>query len=539
MERPCRTQLWSSLGRLKPLSLPAMLLKSCGLFLGLIVAGSGDAIATPNDLQSLDRGHRILIQRGLQLNALTIGFTIKGRENDSELWQNWEASNFTTLDIGRGQLASSETIAGQKPWSTWQANAQDSAQSLPDRIFQSDQIQNLVSWQFKDEQDIGKESELQELETWIKHYRPLLPNTLLYTNQHGDERFGGFGSTSDLNIQRYMRRIQPDLLMQDTYPYGIWNDLGNQGGRPAQLYYAMMRYRRLALAGNDGTGRKPIPYGLWLQTFKGSATGVGTWSRFPSESELSQQQFAALTLGFKLLNAFTYNGTSDVGGKLNAPFFKQPFGKDPTPAFQHIAEINQHSLNLGPTLVRLLSTDVRIVPRPPTLADLIAPEIPHWDAKADPYMTSLEVKNLGNLYGGRNGDVLVGYFKPLRESFDGPATNQQYFMLTNGLAGKRHSIEQTRQQLTVEFDFGESEITGLQRLNRKTGKVESIQAGWREEVASGLTSQFDVLGDHKYRLTLILDGGTGDLFKFGTGAPFVGQSTVQQSIQTSSKSGEN
>lgn len=520
------------------MSLPAMLLKSCSLALGLVVAGSGTAISTPNDLQSLDRGHRILIQRGLQLNALTIGFTTKGRENDTELWQNWETSHFTTLDVGSELLAPPESIAGKKPWSTWRGNAKDPTQSLPDRLFQSGQINNLVSWQYKDEQNIGEDSELKQLETWIKHYRPLLPNTLLYTNQHGDDRFGGYGSTSDLNIQRYMRRIQPDLLMQDTYPYGIWNDLGNQGGRPAQLYYAMVRYRRLALAGNDGTGRRPIPYGLWIQTFKGSATGVGTWTRFPSESELSQQQFAALTLGFKLLNAFTYNSTSDVGGKLDAPLFKQPFGKEPTPAFQHIAEINRQSLNLGPTLVRLLSTDIRIVPRPPALADLIAPHIPRWDTKADPYLIRLEAKNLGNIYGGRNGDVLVGYFKPLRESFDGPATNQQYFMLTNGLAGKRHSIEQTRQKLTVEFDFGESKITGLQRLNRKTGKVESIQAGWTEEVAPGLTSQFDTLGDRKYRLTLILDGGTGDLFKFDTGAPFVGQSTDQQPVQTSSEVGE-
>lgn len=521
----CRKKFWFSPGRLKHLSPQTFLLKSCGLILGVMVAGSGDAIAVPE--QPLDRGHRILIQRGLQLNAYVVGLTTGGRENDPEIWKTWESSHFTSVDLNTQRLASTDTIAGKKPWMTWLGNSENPTQSLPDHFFQSKQIQNLVGWQYKDEQDIGSEKELQELETWIRHYRPRLPNTLLYTNQHGDERFGGFGSTSNLNISRYMRRIQPDLLMQDTYPYGIWNDLGNQGGRPAQLYYAMMRYRKLALAGNDGTGRKPIPYGLWIQTFKGTAAGIGNWPRFPSESELRQQQFTALTLGFKLISAFTYNSTTDLGGRFSAPFFNQPFGKQPTPAFQHIAEINQQSLNLGPTLVRLLSTDVRIVPRPPALADLIAPDISRWDTKADPYMTRLDVKNLGTLYGGRNGDVLVGYFKPLRESFDGPATNQQYFMLTNGLAGKKHSSEQTRQQLTVEFDFGESEITGLQRLNRKTGKVEPIQAGWTEEVAPGLNSRFDTVSDRKYRLTLILDGGTGDLFKFDTGAPFVGQQQPQ------------
>lgn len=513
-----------------------LLLKSCGLAVGGMMVGIEAAIAAPGQLHTLDRGHRILIQRGLQLNALIFNVTADGIENDVEFWRNWDASNFTTIDIAGRLPAGPNTIAGSKQWTTWRGTPKNPAESLPEHIFLSGQINKLVGWQYKDEQDIGREHELKELETWIRHYRPLLPNTLLYTNQHGDERFGGYGSTSDWNIRRYMRRIQPDMLMQDTYPYGIWKDLGNQGGRPAQLYYAMMRYRRLALAGHDGTGRRPIPYGLWIQTFKGVATRVGTWSRFPSESELRQQQFTALTLGFKQLSAFTYHNIRDRGGTFDAPFFNTPIGKDPTPVFQQLAEINRQSLNLGPTLVRLLSTDVRIIPRPPALADLIAPDIPRWDTKADPYMTRLEVQNLGTLYGGRRGDVLVGYFKPLLESFDGPAINQHYFMLTNGLAGKKHSIAQTRQKLTVEFDFGESEITGLQRLNRKTGKVESIQAGWTEEVGPGLTSRFDALSDRKYRLTLILEGGTGDLFKFDTGAPFVGQPASVENQQAQSQS---
>ena len=492
---------------------------------GLLVSASA------RNLNRLDRGHRILIQRGLQLSARVYGLYAEDRENDAEFWENWHASKFTAID-GGGLPPKLKEDNKTVLWITWRSNRQNPDQSLPQEILEQGQDQSLVAWQYKDEQDIGKPDELQELETWIQHYRPLLPNTLLYTNQHGDERFGGYGSYGDLSLRRYMRRVQPDMLMQDTYPYGLWNDLGNQGGRPAQLYYAMMRYRRLALAGNDGSGRTPIPYGLWLQSFKGAAARVGTWSRFPSESELRQQQFTALTLGYKLVSVYTYNSGRDVGSPLDAPFFKQPFGKQPTPAFHQMAEINRQSLNLGPTLVRLLSTDIRIVPRPPALSDIIFPDIPHWHKDADAYLTRLDVQNLGSIYGGRDGDVLVGYFKPLLESFDGPATNQQYFMLTNSLAGKKHSIEQTRQKLTVEFDFGDSGITGVQRLNRNTGKVESIQAGWTEEVAPGLISRFDALSNQRYRLTLILDGGTGDLFKFDTGAPFVGQLPTSPSNQT-------
>lgn len=512
-------------------------------FLGLCLAGWAlslvgmkPAIATPEQLHSLDRGHRILIQRGIQLQAVAFGFTQEGRENDPELWRNWQASNFTAIDIGRDPPAAPHTLAGKTPWSSWRANPRDPTQSLSESVFQSGHVQNLVSWQYKGELDIAPEHELQQTETWIKHYRPRLPNTLLYTNQHGDDRFGGFSGNSDRELKRYMRRVQPDLLMQDTYPYGIWNDMGNQGGRPVQLYYAMIRYRRLALAGNDGTGRTPIPYGLWIQTFKNTPASRGKWPRFPSESELYQQQFTALTLGFKLMNAFIYNGTTDIGGKFNTPLFRRPFGKAPTPIFRQQAEINRQTLNLGPTLVRLLSTDVRILPRPPALSDLIAPEIPLWDAQADPYITDLQVQNLGNLYGGQPGDVWVGYFQPLRENFDGPAMDQQYFMLTNSLAGTRHSIRQTRQELTLDFDFGESGITGLQRLNRHTGKVDAIQAGWTEQVAPGLISRFEALGNRKYRLTLILNGGTGDLFKFDTGAAFVGQSIDHRQLTPTPKS---
>jgi len=481
------------------------------------------ASVSVSDLSRLDRGHRILIQRGLQLAAKVYGLNDPDRAHDPEFWKNWRASYFTVIDTGSGGLPPISDIKTEKLlWTTWRRNrknVKEPTQSLPKDIMESEQIQSLVAWQYKDEQDVGNPAELDQLETWIKHYRPLLPKTLLYTNQHGDERFGGYGSYGDLSLRQYMRRVQPDMLMQDTYPYGVWNDVGNQGGRPAQLYYAMMRYRRLALAGNDGSGRTPIPYGAWIQAFKGQSSRAGKWSRFPSESELRQQQFVALTLGFKLMSTYTYN--RKIGGTLDNPFFKQPTEKEPTRAFFQMAEINRQSLNLGSTLVRLLSTDVRIVPRPPALSDLIAPDIPQWDQKADPYMTRLDAQNLGSIYGGRRGDILVGYFKPLLESFDGPATNQQYFMLTNGLAGKKHSIAQTRQKLTVEFDFKESGITGIQRLNRDTGKVESIQAGWTEEVASGLSSSFVAVGDRKYRLTLILEGGTGDLFKFDTGAAFV------------------
>jgi len=149
--------------------------------------------------------------------------------------------------------------------------------------------------------------------------------------------------------------------------------------------------------------------------------------------------------------------------------------------------------------------------------------VPLWSPAAHPYLTSISATNLG-IYNrdAQNtpleGDVLVGYFKPLHESFDGTNyQNQEYFMILNGLAWNAASVAETRQAITVNFDFGTNNISGLQRLRRSDGQVESIAAGG---TYSNLT--WTRTGAATYQLVVTLDGGTADLFKFDTGAPFVG-----------------
>ena len=81
-------------------------------------------------------------------------------------------------------------------------------------------------------------------------------------------------------------------------------------------------------------------------------------------------------------------------------------------------------------------------------------------------------------------------------------------MLTNGLSDANGSATACQQQLTVNFDFDVSGITSLQRLRRSDGQVEVVP----------LTH----LSGSLYQYVFTLDGGTGDLFKFNDGAPFVG-----------------
>ena len=64
------------------------------------------------------------------------------------------------------------------------------------------------------------------------------------------------------------------------------------------------------------------------------------------------------------------------------------------------------------------------------------------------------------------------------------------------------------QQITLDFDFTGSNITSLKRLRRSDGQVELVP----------LTH----LSGNQYELTFDLEGGTGDLFKYNDGTPFVG-----------------
>jgi hypothetical protein len=81
-------------------------------------------------------------------------------------------------------------------------------------------------------------------------------------------------------------------------------------------------------------------------------------------------------------------------------------------------------------------------------------------------------------------------------------------MIVNGLSDSVGNAFETRQQINIDFNFGSSGINSLLRLSRETGEVELVE----------LTH----FGGSQYGLSLILDGGTGDLFKFNNGGTFVG-----------------
>ena len=450
----------------------------------------------------LDRGHRILIDHGLQIQAMTYGTT------DPNWWTHgdadgsyWEQSNFTAASFQSRKPRHQNRPEGL-PWASWRTVISPTSPHRDD----------LISWCYSDEQDMNDPAVRAAAKAWIDVERPRLPDTLLYTNQWGTQ-------VTMANMRTYLQEVQPDMLYFDNYPYRAdvnpWHP-PPMHGTPWSLYKDMVKYRDLGLGGHDGTGNNPIPYGMYLQTFEMDSPTENYPYVLPSESEARQNQFVAWTMGYKHLTAFVYDDVWEIQDVryVDALLFDPPVlsTANPSAAFDWYVELNRQSLNLGPTLVRLLSTDVRIIPGDRWIAAgqniSHLTDIPQWQAGADGYITNITVQNPGPVIGGQTGDVMIGYFAPLRETFDGPAfENETYFMVTNALAEPNVTAAQALQQITIDFDFGSSGITALQRLSRDTGLVEIVP--------------LESLGGSLYRLALDLAGGTGDLFKFATGAPWV------------------
>jgi hypothetical protein len=491
----------------------------------------------PTGAKRLTWGHRTLLKKGLQITAPTFANCYAGPPlnlNPPFSMSRFDMSNSNNVDLVDPYLDPQWIQANPKVlWSrhsTWY-DIQDC--ELP-------YIKNLVNMVYGDElsySDLTNQTHLDAIKAKFDYNKSRYPNVINLTNQEG-------GQHPDDVMRNYISYCQPAMLMHDTYPF-----YGTQvGGSPPNIYEHMAKYRQLGLEGLDGTGNKSIPWALYTQLFTQNIEPW--WGHRVSESEFRLNQFAAWAFGYKYINQFIYMNEANKPGPQSIMFTGDGDG-NPTPEFTQVATLNRQSRNLGPALVRLISTDVRMKmgrhhgPRthwyqigvgPWEEDNSLSSGVSAWSTSADPYITNVSVSNPGNyntytkddIFSSWTvrlpGDVILGFFKPLHESFDGPSyNNQKYFMIVNGLCNAVGNAAGTTQNTTIDFNFGTSGINSLQRMKRSDsnadgiGDVETITAGGSY---SGLT--FTSLGGSSYRLVLTLEGGTGDLFKYNTGAPFVG-----------------
>lgn len=443
----------------------------------------------------ISNGHRILLKRGLQIQASA--FT-----EYNAYWSksDWQASNFTTINPIWYNTTTMEMYE-MKPdsflWGRWQTPTDNPSApgSSVLKDFELPYVRTFVSWQYGDEQDMDDLNNRTEAANWMDNVRSQqgYEGIILYTNQ------AGLTTTAlDWNKMRtYIMLAEPDMLSFDSYPF-----MGS-GETPDSLYRPLSQYRSLANVGIDGTSSTPIPFGIYLQTFvnKNDPGNTIVDDYRPSESEINFNQFAALAFGCKFMNAFVYDEHDDAS--IESLMFTNDYPPQRTTEFNYVANTNRQSRNIGKSLVALLSTDIRIKKGVNSSAGSY---ITNWTTGIDPYIVSISVTNLGTGNGGQAGDVLIGYFKVLDESFDGSAANEQYFMIVNAIAEPSISGYDGRQKMRLDFNFGTSGITQLQKISRETGEVEVVPL---------------TLSGSQYYLETTLEGGLGDLYKFDTGAVFV------------------
>ena len=468
----------------------------------LLEGDNTNPVSPYTSVEDLDRGHHLLIKKGLQIH----GLVLDNVHFDRALW---DASGFTTANFWAFHVPEFLEENTDMPWARWAGGREIENAALSQEEYPF--LDTLISLQAGDEQDLRDPDNLAEIVEVLRMWREHYPNVIGYVNQ---------GASQYKTVAAFMAEAVPDMIMMDTYPLNDEEEVldipRNRGGSPQRLYEHIQQFRKLALAGNDGSGRQPIPYALYTQTFYELE---GRWNGIVSESQMYLNQFAAWAAGYKMVCSFIYNRLPNHG-TLRPIFFELPDASSiPTERFYQVAELNRQARNLGAALVCLLSTDFRIVSgryinrwqvigtheeRIPLPKGVCA-----WTPGADPYLMDIHAENMGESNDGLPGDILIGSFVPLYEELDGfNYQGEHYFMIVNSLSSPESNIDDTRQKVHIVFDFGDSGITRLLRLSRYTGLVETVP--------------LTIIGENIYSLDILLDGGTGDLFKYDTQAPFVG-----------------
>ncbi len=473
--------------------------------------------AAPAQPATLPKGYQILIDQGLQVQGMVTNF-------DPFHLDTYQAANYSSINwLWDSNTPAQGPAPGSIPWARWVRDhyTSDQQPEMPPLGAEGPYMGKLVALSLGDEPNLNDDATRTYYVNWFNAVRANFPNTILYTNNYG-------GQVTDAALGDFITRARPDMISFDTYPFQPGT--GPAGGSPTNWYGDLRRYRVHSLD-ND------IPLAIYRQTFHDAS------DRDPSGSEQRLNTFAALAFNAKYLTDFTYNsGASSLFDRING----QAAGDTvPNQRYYDQADINKKARTLGTALTRLTpinthpdggqaTTDIMFIRGkhfdstsgtnvPNALPIGFAPDdiAPNsyslWTFRVnDQFLTGWTVTNLGTKNNGLPGDVILSWFKVLDESLDGPATNEVYLMVVNGLTDPTGTAADTRQRITLDFAFGTNanHLTGIERLNPDTGAVEDIT----------LTP----IGGGKYRWTLDLDGGAGELFKFADGAPFVGVTSVPE-----------
>jgi hypothetical protein len=489
--------------------------------------------------EKLSKGYQLLLDRGIQLQGMVTQddvFHLSTYQDIGYTSVDWlYSSNVPNSDVSR--LGAAPGF----PWSHWVSD-QD---HMPPQGNEAPYMSQCIGLALVDEQNLNDPAARDRMVTFFQNVQnnPTYTKTLLYTNNYG-------GQVSDAALADFFNRAKPDMLFFDTYPFKAQWDQNQPEHIGATLgadnlpwESELRRYRAHSLA--DG-----VPFGAYMQTFHAVQDYDHTVYRDPSPSELRFNNNVAVAFNAKWLTGFTYNtGASSL--------FTKPGGdSNPTPLYNEQKLVNARLKNWSNTLVRLKpieemhnaadsnppagpasgnpnfpdgTTTSMMFLKGKNAAGTVNgipigfqddPEAPSgyswWEyQKNDPYLNGWGVTNQGAKNGGQKGDVIISWFKPLDESFDGDTFNDEiYMMVVNALTDPTGSAADCTQEIKLNFmnlpdgDPDADGNQGIQLLDPDTGKL--------------VTPTLSSVGTDRYQLTLTLAGGDAALFKFNDGAPFVG-----------------
>ncbi len=486
----------------------------------------------------ISKGNQILLGRGLQLEGMV-------ESADFFHLDTYSNVNYTTVDWFH---VSDNTLLGPAPGFPWARWVNDIT-NMPPQGNEAPYLNQLVMLELADEWNINDDNVRTTLVNWFNAVHTNFPNTILFHNNYG-------GQASDAALGDFISRAHPDMLSFDTYPFTSDYTTGTPNGGPFVTWFSeLRRYRQWGIAAN-------IPFGTYMQTFHSVEDYDQRIYRNPSPSELRLNTSGALAFNAKTLMGFTYNNGAtslfDIlpNGYSGDTYTNALYGEQ--------MDANRRALNLGRALVCLTpiydfhnpndvnpppgpaSTDVNF-PDGTTTSIMILKgktasggttnfnplpigfqEDPQetaslqyswWEfPKNDPYFNGWVVNNKGTANNGLPGDVIIAWFKPLDETFDGPTySNEVYMMVVNALTSTNGPATNCMQEIKLNFLTGNGP-TAVNILDPETGLVTTNTM----PVIAGSGSST------KRQLVLDLNGGDAALFKFADGAPFVGRIPPQR-----------
>src|SRR6476620_2018446 len=151
---------------------------------------------------SIDKGHQILVDRGLQIGGLI------AQTSDPFHLSTMQAGGFT---MPQWAWSSDVSTLGASPgatWSRWIDYANENDLTSAEQQYKS----SLVQLQVGDEQDLVNNSSIRAATTaWFNNNRAKFPNAILYINQGAGE-----GTAAEAtSLANWIAEAQPDMISFD------------------------------------------------------------------------------------------------------------------------------------------------------------------------------------------------------------------------------------------------------------------------------------------------------------------------------------